>query len=386
MANPEAALRNIVDETVQERRDQAQACLARHDPEALPVARTHLLYLWDEYRTELLDFAAFSSPVGHNNDRVTNTVADHLRYYGYTAPQGRHLLRWPVAYAQALSEAFTGLDEEPRQVLFCEGEREAVDQAVRLARWHNQRPHLAVLDTGQHDWLVHADRLPVDPVLATRLDWDKRCALLLSPVTDRGVLLDPQTVRSWIQQARDHEVPVIVDETVSGFGRTGTLWGQEHAGLVADLTVLGGPCGGGLPLGAVIADRKYFQAPLDVSGQSGHPWACAAGNAVLDSVHPGVLAHVEDSARHLTTALDGLVGQFPTRLAGHHGHGLLRGLRFVSPDDARRFPLSARSHGLHLAPAVGDTVLLAPVLISSSHEVTRGVDVMAEVLMSWEDC
>lgn len=385
MASPDQAIRSIVDEAIDQRRADAEV-MAVGDPTAVPIARAHLLYLWDEYRTELLDFAAFASPVGHNFERVSHSVADHLRYYGYTAPQGQHLLRYPVSYAKALSEAFSGPEEAPRKVLYTEGEREAIDWAVRLARRSNQRPHLAILDTGQHDWIIHGDRYPMDDPMSARVDWEKQCALLLSPVTARADGIPPGLLRRWMLDARAHQVPVIVDESVSGFGRLGTMWGQERAGLVADLTVLGGPVGGGLPLGAVIGPAEYFPAEhIHVSPQAGHPWACAAGSAVLEAIHPGVLAHVEDSARFFSKSLDALCGQFPTRLDGHHGFGLLRGLRFKNRADAARFPAAARERGLHLAPPVADTIPLAPVLISSSHEVTRGVDLMAEVLMSWED-
>lgn len=385
MASPDQAIRSIVDETIDQRRADAEV-MAVADPTAIPIARAHLLYLWDEYRTELLDFAAFSSPVGHGFDRVINSVADHLRYYGYTAPQGQHLLRYPVSYAKSLSEAFSAPEEAPMKVLYTEGEREAIDWAVRLARRSNQRPYLAILDTGKHDWIIHGDRYPMDDPMSARVNWESQCALLVSPVTSRADGVPPGLLRRWMLDARAHQVPVIVDESVSGFGRLGTMWGQERAGLVADLTVLGGPVGGGLPLGAIIGPEKFFPAEhIHVSPQAGHPWACAAGAAVLEALHPGVLAHVEDSARHFVNSLDALCGQFPTRLDGHHGFGLLRGLRFKDTGDARRFPAAAHERGLHLAPAVGDTIPLAPVLISSSHEVTRGVDLMAEVLMSWED-
>jgi 4-aminobutyrate aminotransferase-like enzyme len=242
---------------------------------------------------------------------------------------------------------------------------------------------VAVLDTGWHTWLVSDTARLVPPVDWSSLPWATYGALLLSVVDTTGQPV--LGVREAMLCARTAGVPVIIDESVTGFGRLGTLWGQEKVGLVADLTVLGGPCGGGLPLGVVVGLADFFDGPLDVSPQSGHPWPCAAGATTLQNVHPGVLDHVKESAQVLSDSLTQLVDQFPHRLDGHHGDGLLRGVRFTDPKRAEMFPLSARGHGLHLAPAVGNTVVLAPVLIASTYEVTRGVDIMADVLMSWED-
>lgn len=383
MVNPQDAVRRIIEEEVlgPRLRDQrAYLALASEDP--LPVARTDLLYLWDEYHTEMLDFAATMHPLGHRHAPLHATVSEHLQYYGFTAPQGRHLLRWPVSYAKALSESFSG-PEETRKVLFCEGEREAMTKAVLLARHWTDRHQVLVVDTGWHDWLEN--RVLAAPADWSRSDWDTVGGLVLAAV-DTAYRPVPN-IRDWIVAARENSVPVIFDESVTGFGRTGTLWGQEHAGLVADLTVLGGPVGGGLPLGAVVAPAHFFDTRemCDTGPLAGHPWSCAAGQFTLEAIHPGVLEHVLESGRMLSTALDGLQGQFPNRIEGHYGLGLLRAVRFTDFDRAAAFPRAARSHGLHVAPAVGHSVLLAPPLVASTHEVTRGVDLIADVLMSWED-
>ncbi len=382
MVNPQDAIRRVVEEEVLGPRlndHRAYLALASDDP--LPVARADLLYLWDEFSTEMLDFAAGMHPLGHHHKPLYGAVSDHMRYYGFTAPQGQHLLRWPVQYARDISASFSG-PEEARKVLFCEGEREALRSAIWLSRHRADRYETVVVDTGWHGWL--SDRRLVSAADWNRVDWS-RCGALVLSIVDTAYT-PVLGVREWIMGARQAGVPVIVDESVTGFGKTGTLWGQEHCGLVADLTVLGGPVGGGLPLGAVVGLPEYFTPGLmDISPQAGHPWSCCAGQFTLQAIHPGVLEHVIESGQVLAQSLDGLQGQFPHRIEGHHGIGLLRGVRFCDPARAAAFPHAARVHGLHLPPAVENTVLLAPVLVSSTHEVTRGVDLMADVLMSWED-
>lgn len=377
MGNPQDAFVALIDEAVRPRLDGHATYLAAATPDPLPVAKADLLYLWDDYRNEMIDFAAHLNPLGHRMLSLHDALTDHLKYYGYTGVQGQHALRWPVEYAQDLSAAFTRPDEPPRKVLFCEGQREAVHTAIRLAA--ADKP-VAVLNTGWHNWLGMPVLFSTD---WSGVDWTQYGALLLAPTTVTGSPVPG--AREWMLRARTESVPVIVDESGTGFGRTGHLWGQEHLGLMADLTVLGGPLGGGLPLGAVVAPPDWFDNLHAPSPHSGHPWACAMGHALFTRTHPGVIEHVKDLTRTLADGLDGLVGQFPGLLVGHHGTGLLRGLQFADEQRAAAFPIAARHHGLHVEPAFGDTVRLAPVLVSSPHEVTRGVDLMADTLLSWGD-
>lgn len=385
MSTLNESVRNVIDEALAPRFTDAATYLVASRPDVLPVARAELLYLWDDYRTEYLDFASLLNPVGHFHPMVASAVVEHGRYYGLTAPQGHHLLRWPVHYAKQLSERFSGNSETARQVLFTEGEREAVLVAARMTRrWASNTPMpLAVVRSGWHDWLpIDTFDYPFSGFDPEGVLWDRVSGLLLSLVDRTGAPLP--AARSWILAAREAGVPVIVDESVTGFGRLGCLWGQDRTGLLADITVLGGPVGGGYPLGAVVAAPDWF-VTNDVSPLAGHPVACSAGAHTLDVIEMGVCEYMEESSAILTKGLTELCAQFPQYLRSHHGEGLLQGLVFDAAENADRFAIDARSHGLYVAPPVGDTVVLAPVLITSTNEMTRGVDLMAATLMGWDD-
>jgi 4-aminobutyrate aminotransferase-like enzyme len=389
MTKPDEAIRKVIDEeSVNPRMANYREYLALQVSEPLPVARADLLYLWDDYRGEYLDFAATSTPLGHAHPVVAQAVAEHGRYYGFTGPQGHHLLRWPVQYAKSLSEAFSGESEPARRVLYTEGQYEALRLAVDLAIRRSIRlrpvpPNPVVVGPGHHR-IGGSLSYPwdFDPVDAR---WDSIAALLISPVSEDARVIPNGAARRWMLAARAEGVPVVYDETVTGFGRLGTMWGQQSTDLTADLTVLGGPCGGGWPLGAVIAPPEYFAGPLEVSAQAGHPVACCAGAVTLDVIRLGVLEYMEETTALLTKGLDELCDQFPHYLTGHHGKGLLRGLTFTDPDTADRFTRDCRPHGLYVAPAVDDVVVLAPVLVTSTHEMTRGADLVAATLLSWDD-
>jgi acetylornithine/N-succinyldiaminopimelate aminotransferase len=90
------------------------------------------------------------------------------------------------------------------------------------------------------------------------------------------------------QKCKEKEVLLIVDEIQSGFGRTGTLWAFEQFDIVPDIFLLGKALGGGMPLGAFIADKKIMSAlthdPVlgHITTFGGHPVSCAAGKAALE--------------------------------------------------------------------------------------------------------
>ena len=81
---------------------------------------------------------------------------------------------------------------------------------------------------------------------------------------------------------------LILDEIQTGFGRTGKLWGFEHFDIVPDILVLGKALGGGMPLGAFIAEKKLMDAFTNnpvlghITTFGGHPVCCAAGMAAMN--------------------------------------------------------------------------------------------------------
>src|SRR5690606_18912652 len=83
---------------------------------------------------------------------------------------------------------------------------------------------------------------------------------------------------------------LIMDEIQTGFGRTGTLWGFEAYDVVPDIVLLGKALGGGMPLGAFVADKalmdQFTENPVlgHITTFGAHPVSCAAGHAALKAL------------------------------------------------------------------------------------------------------
>ena len=393
MSNPDTLLKSAIDEAIEPLVADYHTYLANAEEAALPIARADLHYLYDQYGTQMLDFSASMAPVGHKHPYVHDAIKEHMGYYMRTAAVGEHILRWPVEYARALVDTFTPEESTPvHQVLFTEGEREAVLVAIDMARQLSDGYQIAAVDTDVHNWVTSYSHdtmklLPVDEFWLNDFRWENTCCLLVSLVTADGRVLEPRWIQEVSNMALSHQVPVIIDESLSGFGRLGgNMWGQDRLNVSADITVLGGPVGGGLALGAVITAAEQFKrVGIDVSPQAGSPVACCAGAGTLRAINPGVLTHVLDTGRSFGDHLTQLVEQFPEFVVTTHGTGYWQTLEFQDARLAHRFETDVRTNGLLVAHPVGSSVILTPTLITSSMEIKRGMDLIADTLLTWQE-
>lgn len=217
-----------------------------------------------------------------------------------------------------------------------------------------------------------------------------------------GITPPPAGYWSAIQKVlRKHDVLLIVDEVITGFGRTGAMWGSEMYGIEPDLiTVAKGLTSAYVPLSASIVGERVYSVMEDAAEKigafshgytySGHPLSVATANAVLDIVErediPGQAritgAHFQKSLR---TAFEGLpiVGEV-------RGLGMMAAVEFVADPATKtrfdpalklgpRISQAARDRGL-IARAMphGDILGFAPPLVMRKEEVDEMVSIAAD--------
>jgi acetylornithine/succinyldiaminopimelate/putrescine aminotransferase len=120
---------------------------------------------------------------------------------------------------------------------------------------------------------------------------DTACVIAETIQAEMGVHV-PE--KKWMQALRDRCTEVgallVLDEIQCGFGRNGTLWAFEQFGIVPDILLLGKALGGGMPLGAFIADREMMKVLTEnpvlghINTFGGHPVCCAAGLAAFQAL------------------------------------------------------------------------------------------------------
>lgn len=180
-------------------------------------------------------------------------------------------------------------------------------------------------------------------------------AVLLDPVQGGGGVVPASD--AWMRRMRqitaDRSVPLIVDETETGVGRTGAFWGVEHSGVTPDVMVLSKAIGGSLPLAVVVhrADLGTWEPGAHVAAFRGNQLAMAAGAATLAHVRKNRLAeHAATLGSRLLTQLRTLAREFVC-IGGVHGRGLMTGIELVAAESEPSI-VTERPHDDRAAPSV----------------------------------
>jgi len=360
--------------------------------------------LWDTDGKRYLDFLCgiAVTSLGHANPAVSAAIcrqADTLLHVSnfFSNPAAT---RAAVQLTDLLGEA-TG---HQGQVFFCNSGAEANEAALKLARKFGGRGRHAVISafgsfhgrtlaalaaTGQPakhepfqpmpDGFRH---VPFNDLAALEAAIDPSvAAVLLEPVQGEGgvVPADPQYLRDVRALCDERGLLLMLDEVQTGFARTGTWFGFQHAGVVPDVVTLAKAMGNGFPVGAVWAKREVaavFQPGDHGSTYSGTAIATAAVSAVIDEMQRIDAPRLaRERGAELSAALRAIPGVAEVR-----GAGLLLAVELADGIDAKAVYLAALQRGLVTNAVTGSALRLAPPLTVSSAEIAEAVAVLSAVL------
>lgn len=410
------------------------------------IVRGDGVYVWDAAGRRYLDaFAGLAVVnVGYGRREIREAVArqlDALAYYpttrGFANPPAAHL-------AAKLAEITPG---NLARSFFAVSGAEANERAIQIARhyWIRRgRPSkykIVSLQRGYHgatagDWAVcglpemieaYRPMLPtgfpkIPPAYCYRCPYGKTypsCAIacadavadaireagaetvsavIAEPAQSAGGTIIPPV--GYLARLREictaHEVLLIADEVITGFGRTGTLFACQHDGIVPDiLSVAKGITSGYLPLSAAITTDVVAEAFLDDRAHEhvhpgtycGHPVSCAAALANIDILEKEDL--VGNAARVGAYLLDRLRGlQARRRIVGEvRGRGLMLAADLQDPRTGGPLPRGVVERANRLAydrglivSARGGVIRLAPPLILTHGQADTIVDILDDVL------
>jgi acetylornithine/N-succinyldiaminopimelate aminotransferase len=211
-----------------------------------------------------------------------------------------------------------------------------------------------------------------------RLITDKAVGVMVEPIQgEAGVIAATDAfMRDLRELTRKRGLLLIVDEIQTGVGRTGKLWGYQHAGIAPDIMTLGKGLGGGVPLAALLATESVscFEHGDQGGTFNGNPLMAAVGCAVMDAVlAPGFLENVVARGAYLMKSLSALSARHD--LGAVNGRGLLLALD-LKRDTASKVADMARDAGLLLNAPRPNLLRFMPALNLSEKEI----DAMAEML------
>lgn len=222
---------------------------------------------------------------------------------------------------------------------------------------------------------------------------------IAEPVQGAGGVIPPQD--DYFRRVREicdqHEVLLIADEVITGFGRTGRWFGLEHYGVEPDIASFAKAITSGyVPLGGIGVGDRIRDVIEGVPGDkrwmhaftySGHPTACAVALANLAIIEgEGLVARAAEMGDHMLKALQELE-EMPA-VGNVRGKGMMAAVELVADKDTKEpFPASANvgarvqkemtKRGL-FTRIVGDTICIAPPLVTPAETIDRLVQIVGE--------
>lgn len=408
------------------------------------------VYMWDTDGKRYLDGSsgAMVCNIGHSNRNVLAAMQRQMEKstFGYR-------LHFETEASEKLAASLVELmPEHLTRVFFVSGGSEAVESALKMARQHalaieqgsrwkviSRQPSYhgctlgalgvtgyAALTDPFEPMMRIMPKVPAPRAYLDGLDADDEAtghhyadmlekqiiaegpetvlAFIVEPVggASTGALVPPSGYMERIREICDrYGVLLIMDEVMTGAGRTGTFLGCEHWGTRPDIVVMSKGIGSGyVPLGAMIVDERLVEPVLDAGGfahgftYAGNPLACAAGLAVVGEIrNQGLCDNAARMGEKLMTRLQALKQKHEI-IGDVRGKGLLTAFEFMSDRDAKtplprhlnayqRFVDIAYERGLIVYSRrthdgyEGDHILVCPPLIlNDSHldEIIEGLD------------
>ncbi|MFF0497921.1 acetylornithine transaminase [Nocardia aobensis] len=271
------------------------------------------------------------------------------------------------------------------RAFFCNSGTEANEAAFKIARLTG-RHKIVACDEAFHGRTMGAlaltgqpsKRAPFEPMppgvvhvpygdaaaLAAAVDSDTAAVFLEPIMGESGVVVPPL---DYLAEARritsEHGALLILDEVQTGICRTGPFFAHHAAGIVPDVMTLAKGLGGGLPIGAVLAQgpaAELLTPGLHGTTFGGNPVSAAAALAVLRTIdEQGLGAHVESVGK---TLIDGIEDLGHPLIDHVRGAGLLIGIQ-LTQDVSAKVEAAARAAGYLINPPKPNVIRLAPPLI-----------------------
>jgi 4-aminobutyrate aminotransferase / (S)-3-amino-2-methylpropionate transaminase / 5-aminovalerate transaminase len=368
---------------------------------------------------EYIDFAGGIAVmnIGHSHPKVVAAIKAQAEKFTHTCFMVNPY-ESPVRLAKKLCEITPG--DFAKKVLFINSGAEAVENAVKIARYYTKRPAVVVFENGYHGrtlltmtmtskvkpykfgfgpFAPEVYRMPFGDVVGPEqledffikhVNPEAVAAVVAEPVQGEGGFIAPPDgyFQKLVEICKKHGILFVSDEIQTGMGRTGKMFAIEHWGVAPDLITVAKSLAAGMPLSAVVGRQEIMDAihPGGLGGTYGaNPLACEAALAVLD-------VYEEENMLEKSVALgEKLLSRFKTwqqqfdMIGEIRGMGAMLGLELVKgPDrtpaaeEAKALSTACFENGLSIlvCGSYGNIIrVLAPFVITDE-QLNKGLDIM----------
>jgi len=415
--------------------------LALHEERGpMILTRGEGIYVWDDEDNKYIEGLAglWCTSLGYSEQRLIDAAVKQLGTLPYAHTFAHRSTIPVIELAEALIKIAPG---EMARAFFTNSGSEAVDTAIKFIWYYNnalgrrEKKKIISRRRGYHGVTIASGSLTAIPLMQNDFDLpierilhtdtpsyyryaeageseeefasrlaesldvliesegpDTVAAFIAEPVMGAGgVIVPPQTYFDKIQEVlRRHDVLMIADEVICGFGRTGNLWGSQTYGIRPDIVTCAKQLSSGyLPIAAVMISQPIYEAFVEQSRKhgalgmgftyGGHPVSAAVALETLKIYEErDIVSHVRDVTPRFQTRLQ--------RLAEHplvgeaRGVGLIGAVEIVADKESKaQFPAEKKAgtvvadkilnHGLIVRGLPGDAVATCPPLIIDQSQI-----------------
>ncbi|WP_320825577.1 4-aminobutyrate--2-oxoglutarate transaminase [Reinekea sp.] len=392
--------------------------------------------LWDVEGNRYIDFGTGIAVcnTGHSHPKIVAAVQAQVAKFSHTCVMVNPYEQ-AVELAEKLNQRMPGTS--PKKTIFVSTGAEAVENAIKIARAHtgrrgtiaftggfHGRTNLTMALTGKttpykhlfgpfagdiyhapfpmtyHGISVDDAMHGIETLFKVAIEARDVAAIIVEPVQGEGGFYAAPV--EFLQRLRtlcdETGIVLIIDEIQSGFGRTGTFFNSERAGIEADLMTMAKGIAGGYPLSAVVGKAEIMDAPLPggLGGTyGGSPVGCAAALAVLEVIEAeNLVQRANEIGARFKTRIEAMAKRHPGVIGDIRINGAMMAIELVHNDDAHRPNTEltqkiigqAQAHGLIVLSCgyYSNVIRFLPPLTISDELIDEGFDkfdaIMATVL------
>jgi len=374
------------------------------NPLALEIVHASGSKLYDINNKEYIDLIGGISVcnIGHGNKKVIEAIQIQAENFMHVMVNGELILSPQTAYAKLLTDH---LPSSLNAVFFTASGTEATEGAMKLAKRFTGRMQIAAFKNSYHgstqgslsiigdEYWRNAFRPLLPDILHLNFNSfedlelitvETACVIAETIRAEAGVIVpDKNWMIALRKKCTETGTLLVLDEIQCGFGRNGTLWAFQQFEIIPDVLLLGKALGGGMPLGAFIANKNIMDSFTNnpvlghINTFGGHPVCCAAGNASMQFLlQENIIDEVFEKEKLFLENLR------HSKIKNIRSRGLMIALEFASFDQNKKVIDSLLEEGVFsdwflFAP---QCLRIVPPLIISENEILTACELIKKVV------
>jgi len=373
-------------------------------PLAIEITKAKGVYVYDTNNKKYLDFIAgvSANTLGHSHPKITKAIKEQADNYLHVMVYGEFIQEKPVALAKLLA---TNLPKELNQVYLVNSGTEATEGALKLAKkvtgkseiiaaklaYHgNTQGSMSVCGSEEQN-RAYRPLIPNTRFIEfnnfedlQKINYNTAAVILETIQGGAGFIVPkPNYLKKVKEKCQEAGALLILDEIQTGIGRTGKLFEFLNQNIVPDIVITGKGLGGGLPIGAFISSAEKMKLLKEnpklghITTFGGNPLIAASALATLNEIlHTSIMNEVLEKEKLFRKLL------IHPLIKEIRGKGLMLALIMDTPEIASQVILKSLENGLLLFWLLfeGRAVRITPPLTISNAEITKGCQIILEVL------